>query len=57
MFWPFIAATAVGVGFFKLGALSVWVGVLSIIIEVLIIALLALGGFTFWQRHRLTDKQ
>ncbi len=24
MFWLFIAATTVGLGFFKLGALSVW---------------------------------
>jgi hypothetical protein len=57
MFWPFLAATTVGIGFFKLGALSVWVSVLSLIIQVLIIALLALGGFTIWQRYRFTKKQ
>jgi hypothetical protein len=52
MFWPFIAATAVGIGFFKLGALSVWVGVLSVIIQILIVALIGLAAFTMWQRYR-----
>lgn len=57
MFWPFLAATTVGIGFFKLGALSVWVSVLTIAIQILIIALLTLGGFTLWQRYRFTKKQ
>lgn len=53
MFWPFIAATTVGFGFFKLGALSVWVAVLTVIIQILIIALIGLAGFTIWQRYRV----
>lgn len=53
MFWSFLAATTVGFGFFKLGALSVWVAVLTVIIQILIIALIALAGFTIWQRYRV----
>ena len=56
MFWLFIAATTVGLGFFKLGALSVWVSVLSLAIELLLIALLGVGGYAVWQRHKLTRK-
>lgn len=56
MFFPFLAATTVGIGLFKLGTLSVWMTVLTIAIQILIIALLALGGFTLWQRHRDTKK-
>jgi hypothetical protein len=51
MFWPFLAATAVGIGFFKLGVLSVWVSVLSVIIQILIVALIGLAAFTIWQRY------
>jgi hypothetical protein len=54
MLFPFLAATTVGIGFFKLGALSVWVSVLSLTIQILIIALLGLAGFTIWQRYRVT---
>jgi hypothetical protein len=52
MFWPFIAAASVGTAFYKLGALSVWVSVLTHVIQALIIALLALAGFAIWQRYR-----
>ncbi len=54
MFVPFLAATIIGAGAIKFGAMSAMLSVLTIAIQILIITLLALGGFTLWQRYRVT---
>ncbi len=38
MFFPFLAATAIGVAFVKLGAMSVQIAVLTILLKVIIAA-------------------
>jgi hypothetical protein len=49
MFAPFLAATIIGAGAVKFGAMSAMLSVLTIAIQILIIALIALGGFALWQ--------
>ena len=56
MFIPFLAAAIVSLGFIKLGALSVWVTVLSLALKTMSImfatvALSALALF-LWSGHR-----
>lgn len=50
MFWVFTAASAIGYSFFKLGAVSVWNSVLTLVIQLLVIALLVAMGYILWQR-------
>lgn len=56
MFWPFVAATLLGIGLIKLGALSVWTSVLVLALKVLILAaisiLLLLGLVFCWRRYK-----
>ena len=56
MFWLFLAAITVCVGFFRLGALSVWVSALTATVAILLVALVALGGFNIWLRYRTPTK-
>ncbi len=43
MFWPFVLVASVAIGFIQLGALSVWVSVLSLALKfVLLIALVSI---------------
>ena len=52
MFYLFIALTAVAIAFALLGALIVWVGVLSLALKAMLFAVPAgLIGFLLWQRH------
>ncbi len=56
MFWPFIAAgTAIALALTKLGALFVWVAILSLSLKVvsilLVIFILAAGIYFMWQKH------
>ena len=56
MLFPFLAATIIGAGAIKFGAMSAMLSVMTIAIQILIIALLALGGFSLWQGYRLSKK-
>ncbi len=56
MFWYVLLASAIGIGLIELGALSVWVAVLSLTLRIML--LLVLGGvlcavaFFAWQRFK-----
>ena len=56
MFWLFLIATATAFVFIKLGALSVWVGVLSLTLKAILLAALAVAlfiGVAFaWKRYK-----
>lgn len=52
MFWLFTGLSAIGYSVFKLGTLSVWNSVLTLVIQILIIALLVAIGYILWQRHK-----
>jgi hypothetical protein len=56
MFWLFLIATATAFVFIKLGALSVWVGVLSLTLKATLLAALAVALFAgllfVWRRYK-----
>lgn len=56
MFWMFLIAVAAAFVFISLGALSVWVGVLSLTLKAILIAAIVAGLFisvTFvWRRYK-----
>ncbi len=56
MFWYVLLASAIGIGLIELGALSVWVAVLSLTLRIMLVLVLAavLGGVAFvvWQRFK-----
>jgi hypothetical protein len=58
MFFPFIGATGValgiGLGFVQLGALSVWVTVLSLALKLTVTLLVLLSAYMAWDRIRRT---
>ena len=56
MFWPFLAATAVGTAFIKLGALSVWVTVLSQALSAMVMLFIAGILFFVLRRHKDTNQ-
>lgn len=54
MFWMFLIAVAIAIVFIKLGALSVWVGVLSLALKAVLIAVIVAAlfiGAAFAWRH------
>ena len=59
MFWQFLIAVALIVGLIQLGAMSVWVSVLSAAVKVgLVLAVLVVVfvGFRFvWRRYKNPD--
>ena len=57
MFFPFLAATIVGAGAVKLGALSVTISILTTTLQALILANLVGSGYFLWQRYGKTDMQ
>ena len=57
MFFPFLAATIVGAGAVKLGAMSTMVSVLSLALQALIIANLIGAAYFLWRRFGKTDTQ
>ena len=57
MFFPFIAATIVGAGAVKLGAMSVTISILSAALQALIFANLIGAGYFLWQRHNAAEQQ
>jgi len=57
VFFPFIAATIIGAGAVKLGAMSAMVSVLSLALQVLILTNLFGAAYLLWQRYRQSDTQ
>lgn len=57
MFWPFLAATAIGTAFIKLGALSVWVTVLSQALSAMVMLFIAAILFFVWRQHKDTERK
>ncbi len=54
MFFPFVGATAIALGFVQLGALSVWVTVLSLALKLAVTLLVLLSAYMAWDRYRRT---
>ena len=57
MFFPFLAATIIGAGAVKLGAMSAMVSVLSLALQALILANLIGAAYLLWQRYYKSDTQ
>ena len=57
MFFPFLAASIVGAGAMKLGALSVTVFILTAALQALILANLVGGAYLLWRHFRSGDQQ
>jgi membrane protein implicated in regulation of membrane protease activity len=57
MFFPFLAATIIGAGAVKLGALSVTVSLLTTALELLVFANLIGAGYFLWQRYSKKSEQ
>ena len=57
MFFPFLAATIVGAGAVKLGAMSAMVSVLSLALQALLLANLIGAGYFLWRRFAKPDMQ
>jgi hypothetical protein len=57
MFFPFLAATIVGAGAVKLGAMSVTISVLSLALQALILANLIGAAYFLWQRYNKAEQQ
>ena len=51
MFWNFLIASAVAAGLIQLGALSVWVSVLSVALQVAIGVIVIGAGIPLWKRY------
>jgi hypothetical protein len=56
MFWAFLIAVAIAIGLIQLGALSVWVSVLSLSLKAMLLAVFAVALFVgllfVWRRHK-----
>ena len=52
MFWPFLAASAVAIALIKLGALAVWVSVLTSMLSLVLAAAFVAGLVYAWRRYR-----
>lgn len=57
MFVPFLAATIVGAGAIKLGAMSVTISVLTAALQALIVAMLLGAGYLLWRHFRMTSNR
>lgn len=57
MFFPFLAATIIGAGAVKLGAMSVTISYLIIALQALILANVMGIAYVIWLRFRKTDPQ
>ena len=56
MYWPVLAAVALAIGYYQVGAMSVWVTVLSITLKavLLAVAVAALAGGVVVLHRRFT---
>jgi len=57
MFFPFLAATIVGAGAVKLGAMSVTISILTAALQALIFINLIGIAYFLWQRYRKAKQQ
>ena len=57
MFFPFLAATIVGAGAVKLGAMSVTVSILTVALQALILANLIGAGYLAWRKYQEINAQ
>jgi hypothetical protein len=57
MFFPFLAAAIVGAGAVKLGAMSTMVSVLSLALQALIFANLAVAAYFLWRHFDMAESQ
>ena len=57
MFFPFLAASIVGAGAVKLGAMSTMVSVLSLALQALTLANLLGGAYLLWRHFRGAQQQ
>ena len=57
MFFPFLAATIVGAGAMKLGALSVTVSILTIALQALIFANVMGIAYLAWRKYQEINAQ
>jgi hypothetical protein len=57
MFFPFLAATIVGAGAVKLGAMSTMVSVLSLALQALILANVMGGAYLAWRKYQEINAQ
>ena len=57
MFFPFLAASIIGAGAVKLGAMSVTISVLTIALQALVLANLAVAAYFLWQRYNKAEQQ
>ena len=57
MFFPFLAATIVGTGAMKLGALSVTVSILSIALQAVLLANVMGIAYLAWRKYQEINAQ
>lgn len=57
MFFPFLAATIVGAGAVKLGAMSAMVSGLALALQALLFANIMGIAYVIWRQFRKTDPQ
>jgi uncharacterized membrane protein YhaH (DUF805 family) len=50
MFWPFVAATAIGTALFQLGAQSVWIAVMAFGLKAIVAVIAAIFALTLLSR-------
>ena len=56
MFLIFVLVSAIAVALIQLGAMSVWVAVLSLALKVVLLAAFAFVMLYLWRRHKGSDK-
>ena len=52
MFWPFLAATAIGTALFQLGAQSVWISVMAFGLKAIVAAVIAILALALLHRAK-----
>ena len=57
MFFPFLAATIVGAGAVKLGAMSVTISLLTAALQALIFANVMGAGYFLWRKYQESNAQ
>ena len=51
MFWPILAVAAIAIGLIRLGALSVWVVMLSLALKVALAVMIVGVVYVLWRRY------
>ena len=57
MFFPFVAFAVLAAALIQLGALSVWVAVLSLVIKAMLFAAITTALFFTWRRYKRADRK